>query len=87
MRIIFHNRSTKKEIPSHYQQLSLEEVFSKSDFLSINCPLTNENAAFVNCFITPHIAWATFEASTRLMQIAVDNLKGFMEGKPVNVVN
>ena len=40
-----------------------------------------------NCFITPHIAWATREARQRLMDIAVGNLKSFAEGKPVNVVN
>ena len=39
-----------------------------------------------NAFITPHIAWATYEARQRLMQIAVNNVKVFMEGKPVNVV-
>ena len=40
-----------------------------------------------NSFITPHIAWATKEARLRLMNIAVDNLKRFLEGIPVNVVN
>ena len=40
-----------------------------------------------NCYITPHIAWATREARQRLMDIAVGNLKAFAEGKPVNVVN
>jgi len=39
-----------------------------------------------NCFITPHIAWAPTEARARLMDIAVDNLKAFVEGRPVNVV-
>ena len=39
-----------------------------------------------NCNITPHIAWATLEARQRLMQIAADNLKAFIEGKPINVV-
>lgn len=39
-----------------------------------------------NCFITPHIAWATKEARARLMNIAVDNLKHFLSGTPVNNV-
>lgn len=39
-----------------------------------------------NCFITPHIAWATEEARARLMQIAVANLKGFIDGKVINNV-
>lgn len=39
-----------------------------------------------NCFITPHIAWATFEARRRLMAIAVDNIRCFLAGNPVNVV-
>ena len=40
-----------------------------------------------NIIITPHIAWAPKESRQRLMDIAVDNLKGFKEGKPINVVN
>lgn len=40
-----------------------------------------------NCFITPHIAWATFEARRRLVDITVENLRSFLEGKPVHVVN
>jgi glycerate dehydrogenase len=39
-----------------------------------------------NCFITPHIAWATQAARSRLMKIAVENVKAFMAGKPQNVV-
>lgn len=39
-----------------------------------------------NCFITPHIAWATYEARVRLMNKAVNNLKNFIEGKPINNV-
>ncbi|MFW5755994.1 MAG: NAD(P)-dependent oxidoreductase, partial [Tangfeifania sp.] len=40
-----------------------------------------------NCAITPHIAWATFEARSRLMEIATENLQAFLEGKPQNVVS
>lgn len=40
-----------------------------------------------NCFITPHIAWATYEARERLMRQAVVNLKQFLKGTPVNVVS
>lgn len=40
-----------------------------------------------NAFITPHVAWATVDARKRLMTIAVENVKAFVEGKPVNVVD
>lgn len=39
-----------------------------------------------NAYITPHIAWATFEARTRLVNVAISNLRAFMEGKSENVV-
>ncbi len=40
-----------------------------------------------NCIITPHISWASIESRQRLMDIAVDNLKQFLNGTPVNVVS
>ena len=40
-----------------------------------------------NCYLTPHNAWATSEARARLIQIATDNLKAFLENQPINVVN
>jgi len=57
------------------------------DVLSVE-PASPENPLpnAKNCFITPHIAWATLEARQRLMQIAVDNLKAFVDGEPINVV-
>lgn len=39
-----------------------------------------------NCFITPHIAWATRAARQRLLTIALENIKAFLAGKPVNQV-
>lgn len=40
-----------------------------------------------NAYITPHIAWASFEARQRLFKIAEANLRAFIEGSPINVVN
>ena len=147
MNIIFQNRSIKTDIPLEYKQCTLEDVLSQSDFVSINCPLTDANAGFINkdtlsfmkssgvlintgrgplinegdladalnqgiiaaagldvlsseppmannplfkasnCFITPHVAWATKEARERLMHIASSNLKAFQDGTPANVVS
>ncbi len=146
MNIIFHNRS-QKETNLNARQVDLDTLLAESDFLSINCPLTDENAGFINksaidkmktsailintgrgplinendlaealnngriagagldvlsteppapdnplllaknCYITPHIAWATTEARERLMEIATENLKTFLKGKPQNKVN
>lgn len=47
----------------------------------------NPLLACPNAYLTPHIAWATYEARVRLMQIATDNVKAFIAGSPVNVVN
>ena len=40
-----------------------------------------------NCIITPHISWAPKESRQRIMNTTVDNIKCFLEGNPVNVVN
>ncbi|MEM9847290.1 MAG: D-2-hydroxyacid dehydrogenase [Bacteroidota bacterium] len=40
-----------------------------------------------NCIITPHMAWASLASRTRLMNICVENIKAFLDGKPQNVVN
>ncbi len=40
-----------------------------------------------NCIITPHIAWAPLETRERLMGIVADNIRGFLEGAPKNVVS
>ena len=146
MKVIFNNRS-KKDTSPNVRQVELDTLLAESDFISINCPLTNDNEGFINkdtiekmkpevflvntgrgplineqdladalnkgriagagldvlsteppaednplpkaknCFITPHIAWATFEARTRLIQIATENLKAYSDGNPQNVVS
>lgn len=40
-----------------------------------------------NTFLTPHIAWAAYETRIRLLEILNGNVKAFLEGKPINVVN
>ncbi len=40
-----------------------------------------------NCTITPHIAWATLSARSRLLQTTVENVAAFLDGKSQNVVN
>ncbi len=40
-----------------------------------------------NCFITPHIAWATKASRNRLMEVVVKNIEAFINAAPVNVVN
>jgi len=39
-----------------------------------------------NCIITPHIGWATKAARERLMNIVVENVRGFINGTPMNIV-
>ena len=146
MKVIFNNRSIKNTDPDALQ-VNLDTLLTESDFISINCPLTEENKGFINqatiekmkptaflintgrgplvnehdlanalnsgriagagldvlsaepatsdnplpkaknCFITPHIAWATLEARQRLMKIAGNNLLAFINGNPINVVS
>jgi len=57
------------------------------DVLSIEPPLANNPLLQArNCLVTPHIAWATREARSRLMEIVVDNVASFLAGTPRNVV-
>lgn len=52
-------------------------------------PITGENPLLSapHMIITPHIAWAPKEARKRLMDITVQNMKAFLQGKPIHVVN
>jgi len=52
-------------------------------------PITPDNPLLKarNCFVTPHIAWATLAARKRLMATTASNIASFLAGKPTNVVN
>lgn len=58
------------------------------DVLSVEPPpADNPLLSAKNCLVTPHIAWATRAARSRLMQIAVANVRAFLAGQLQNVVN
>jgi glycerate dehydrogenase len=57
------------------------------DVLSVEPPAEdNPLLTARNCLVTPHIAWATREARSRLMDLAVANVAAFLAGKPQNVI-
>ena len=143
---VFAYTSKTGELPYGIRRVSIDELFTSSDVISLHCPLNEETHHMVdakrlksmkpsailintgrgplvkddelaealnanviaaygadvmtveppeannqllkakNCYLTPHIAWATREARQRLMHICRDNIKAFLDGKPVNVV-
>lgn len=147
MKILVHTRTIPKEKNADISFVSLEELFKKSDVISLHCPLTdqtknmvneksialmkksailintgrgplidesalaqalNENKIFgagldvlsqeppansnplltaKNCIITPHNAWASKAARQRLLNMAIDNIKGYINQKITNRVN
>ena len=57
------------------------------DVMSKEPPLADNPLLKIdNCFITPHIAWASEAARSRLMDILIDNVKAFIAKKPINQV-
>lgn len=144
MRVIAYTRTPK--CIEGVENVSAEELFRQSDFLTLHCPLNNETKLIVNertlslmkptaylintsrggtidekalcdalnrgvirgaaldvltiepmsddcplieaknCIFTPHIAWASLEARTRLITKVCENLEAFKQGKPINVV-
>ena len=52
-------------------------------------PIKGDNPLLTakNCFITPHISWAAQASRQRIMDITAENIRAFLAGKPVNVVN
>ena len=58
-----------------------------ADVLSEEPPqMNNPLLQCETAYITPHIAWATKEARIRLVQVAISNVKAFVDGKPQNIV-
>ena len=70
------DRSTSGRLPLGDDRRRLPEQESKNPLLQCE-----------NAFITPHIAWASKEARMRLIDVAINNVKAFVEGHPQNVVN
>lgn len=146
MNVIALTSKRADDLPHGITSVTKEELFRRSDVLSLHMPLTPETRFFVNaemlalmkptaivintgrgplvnerdladalnnetifaagvdvlsseppradnplltarnCSVTPHIAWATLEARTRLMEIAVNNLKSYQAGAVRNRV-
>lgn len=147
MEVIAYTSKSEEELPEGVRSVTMEELFTSSDVISLHCPLTESTRHLVNasrlrtmkpsailintgrgplvcdqdvadalnshtiaayaadvlteeppkadnpllsaknCYLTPHIAWATYEARQRLINICVENVKAFIEGKPQNQVN
>ena len=52
-------------------------------------PITPDNPLLgaKNCIITPHISWAPKESRQRILDCAAENVKAYLAGAPINVVN
>jgi glycerate dehydrogenase len=147
MKVIAYDVMFKQSPDPDVQLVDLDTLFSRSDVVSLHCPLTPETTGLVNaarlaqmkasaflintsrgpiivaqdladalnagriagagldvltvepppadnpllaaknCYVTPHISWATSAARERLMQMTVDNIKAFLAGTPQNIVN
>lgn len=71
-----------------YQALKENKIYAAAlDVLSQEPPRKdNKLTTLSNCIITPHIAWAAIETRERLMKIAFDNFKAFVNKQPINTI-
>lgn len=71
------------------EALESEQLAAYAADVMVQEPPTADNPLFAqpNAYLTQHIAWATVEARKRLMGIAEENVKAFVEGHPINVVS
>ena len=72
----------KEALLSGYVQAAAVDVVS-SEPIKENNPLL----AAPNCIITPHIAWASKECRERILATTIENIKAYISGSPINVVN
>ena len=146
MNVITYSRSVREEGKLLAEYVSLDELFARSDVISLHGPLSPETKGLINaeniakmkdgiiilntsrgpvineadlaealnsgkvyvagvdvvssepmqadnpllsaknCFITPHMAWMSREARTRLIDIAVNNIRAYRDGAPINNV-
>lgn len=147
MKVVAYTSKSNEELPENVRSVTMEELFTSSDIISLHCPLTESTRHLVdaprlqsmkpsailintgrgplvcdkdiadalknhiiaayaadvlteeppqadnpllsapNCYLTPHIAWATHEARQRLINICVENVRAFIKGTPQNQVN
>ena len=147
MKVLASKRTWKEAPPAGVEPAEIDEIFAKSDVITLHCPLTDATKHLVgertlglmkrdaflintgrgplvdeaalakalnegriagagldvlsvepakadnpllaakNCLITPHVAWASRESRKRLIHLTAENIRAFLAGKPVNVVN
>ena len=79
---LVNDQDVADALDSHRLQAFCADVLTEEPPKADNPLLRCENA-----YITPHIAWASSEARVRLLDVAISNVRAFVEGKPQNVVS
>jgi len=67
MKVIYNTPHKKKDVP--YEYLNIEELFAKSDFISLHCPLNASNAGFVNETVIKKMKLSSFLINTARGQL------------------